>query len=101
MNKDQKLLDVLRPLQDPELFISIVELGLVYGIERIGDEIKVELTLTSPACPIGPQLKAQVEQVLQSEFPEIKQIDVQFTFNPPWNPKEHCSEDAKVQLGIF
>lgn len=101
MQKDEKLLELLRPVQDPELFISIVELGLVYGIEQKGEDVNVDLTFTSPACPLGPQLMAMVEQVLREQVSGVKNVHVNVTFDPPWNPKEHCSEDAKMQLGIF
>ena len=102
MEKDPQLLEFLRPIQDPELFISIVELGLIYGVQKINPEtIQVDLTLTSPGCPIGPQIMAQVEQVLKSEVPEAKTVEVRLVWDPPWDPKVNCSEDAKMQLGIF
>ena len=100
MQKDPKLMEVLTPIQDPELLMSIVELGLVYGVEQVGDVIKVELTLTSPACPLGPEIIAAVEQTL-GQLEGVKRVDVQLVFIPPWNPREHCSEDAKMKLGIF
>ena len=101
MEKDPELLKILHPIQDPEIFISIVELGLIYGIEKVGEDIKVDLTLTSPACPLGPQLKVQVEQVLKEQVLGVKNVEVNFVWNPPWDPKVHCSEEAKMQLGIF
>ena len=101
MEKDPKLMEILTPIQDPELMISIVELGLIYGVEKTGDTIQAELTFTSPACPLGPQIKAQVEQTLREQVEGVKNVDVRIVFDPPWNPQEHCSEDAKMQLGIF
>ena len=102
MQKDAELLELLRSIQDPELFISIVELGLIYGVEKIDPEnITVELTLTSPGCPIGPHLMAQVQQTLLEAVKGVKSVDVKLIWDPPWDPKVNCSEEAKMQLGIF
>src|SRR3989338_3666611 len=100
MQKDAELLELLRSIQDPELFISIVELGLIYGVEKIDPEnITVELTLTSPGCPIGPQLMAQVQQTPLEAVQGVKSVDVKMIWDPPWDPKVNCSEEAKMQLG--
>ncbi len=102
MQKDAELLELLRPIEDPELFISIVELGLIYGVEKTDPStITVELTLTSPGCPIGPQLMAQVQQTLLEKAQGVKNVDVKLVWDPPWDPKVNCSEEAKMQLGIF
>ena len=102
MEKNAELLEVLRPIQDPELFISIVELGLIYGVEKNDPEnIVVELTLTSPGCPIGPQIMAQIQQTLLEKVQGVKNVDVKLIWDPPWDPKVNCSEEAKMQLGIF
>ncbi|MBI3019320.1 MAG: DUF59 domain-containing protein [Deltaproteobacteria bacterium] len=102
MQKDSELLELLRPIQDPELFISIVELGLIYGVEKTDSQnITVELTLTSPGCPIGPQLMAQVQQTLLEKVDGVKNVDVKLIWDPPWDPKVNCYEEAKMQLGIF
>ena len=100
MNKDEKLLAVIEPIQDPELLMSIVELGLIYRVEWVEDTIQCDMTFTSPACPVGPQLKAFVEQALNT-VEGAKKVEVNVVWSPPWNPKEHCSEDAKMKLGIF
>ena len=100
MSIDKELIEVLRPIQDPEILMSIVDLGLIYRVERDGDKVSCDMTFTSIACPMGPQLKAAVEQALQAAE-GVKEVDVQVVFTPPWNPKEHCSEDAKMKLGIF
>ena len=102
MEKNAELLEVLRPIQDPELFISIVELGLIYGVEKNDPEnIVVELTLTSPGCPIGPQIMAQIQQTLLEKVQGVKNVDVKLIWDPPCDPKVNCSEEAKMQLGIF
>ncbi|MBI4041572.1 MAG: DUF59 domain-containing protein [Deltaproteobacteria bacterium] len=101
MQKDPELIKLLEPIHDPELMMSIVDLGLIYGVERTAqDTIKAEMTFTSPACPVGPQLKAAVEQALQVvEGVTCVQVDIVWT--PTWDPRVHCSEDAKMKLGIF
>lgn len=102
MEKDPQLLEILHPIQDPELFISIVELGLIYGVEKVDSEnIQVDLTLTSPGCPLGPQLIEEISRTLKEKCPEVKNVDVRLIWTPPWDPRVNCSEDAKVQLGIF
>jgi metal-sulfur cluster biosynthetic enzyme len=91
----------LKQVDDPELGINIVDLGLVYEIHvQEGKNVQVVMTLTTPFCPIGPSVKQQITQVLKSDIEGVDKVDVQFTFNPPWD-KEMMSEDAKVELGIF
>lgn len=102
MNKDSELLELIRPIQDPELFISIVELGLIYGIERVDSEtIQAHITLTSPGCPLGPQIMSEIEKILKEKIPEVKNVRVELVWDPPWDPKVNCSEEAKMMLGIF
>ena len=102
MKKDPELLELLKPIQDPELFISIVDLGLIYGVEKVSDDkVGVEITLTSPACPLGPQIIAEVDKTLKEKVPGVKEVKVDLVWDPPWDPKVNCSEDAKAQLGIF
>jgi len=102
VNKDPELMELIRPIQDPELFISIVELGLVYGVERVDAEtVRAQITLTSPGCPLGPQIMSEMEKILKEKIPEIKTVTVELVWDPPWDPKINCSEDAKMMLGIF
>jgi len=93
---------LLRDIYDPELFISIVELGLVYGAEYLpGDVVRVLMTLTSPACPLGETLLAQVKTRLTTANPAIKDAEVEWVWVPRWDPREMASEEAKMLLGIF
>ncbi len=100
---EQQVLEALKPIEDPELHLSIVELGLMYGAhinpQPDGDEIKLTMTFTSPFCPYGPQLKASVERVLIG-LPGVKQAAVQIVFTPPWDPRTMASEECKIALGI-
>jgi metal-sulfur cluster biosynthetic enzyme len=90
--------EVLRDVIDPELGLDFVELGLIYGIEVEGGNVKVTYTLTTPACPIGPQVSEQIEEYV-SELAGVEQVEPVMTFSPPWTP-ERMSEDAKFALGF-
>ncbi len=96
----------LGPVEDPEIHMSIVELGLIYGakIEPVegesGKRVTVTMSLTSPACPYGPMLLAMVHGAL-AKLPGVRTVDVDLTFNPLWDPRAMASEEAKDQLGIF
>ncbi|MBI4376212.1 MAG: DUF59 domain-containing protein [Elusimicrobia bacterium] len=93
--------EALRPVYDPEIRISIVDLGLIYGarIEE-DDSVKVTMSLTSPACPYGPALLASVHGAL-AKIPGVRDVDVDLTFSPTWDPRIMASEEAKDQLGLF
>jgi len=98
--------DILRTLKenvvDPELNMNIVDLGLVYGLELLPEEktVRVTMTLTSPACPIGPLIIADVKKNIHIAFPELDVVDVNLVFTPMWTPAM-MSEEAKDELGIF
>ncbi len=93
--------ETLRQVDDPELGINIVDLGLVYEVHVEEEKnVQVVMTLTTPFCPIGPSIKQQITQVLKKDVVGVEKVDVQFTFNPPWD-KEMMSEDAKLELGIY
>ena len=80
-----------------ELGLDFVELGLVYEIEVEGEEVFVTFTLTSPGCPIGPQVSEQIEEFV-SELEGVDQVYPKMVFTPAWTP-ERMSEDAKFALG--
>ena len=89
--------DALTNVIDPELGLDFVELGLVYGIEIDGGRVHVTYTLTTPACPIGPQVAAQIEEFV-SELEGVEEVTSSMVFQPPWTP-DRMSEDAKFALG--
>ncbi len=98
---DEEVTEVLRTVEDPELHMSIVELGLVYGVE-VDDEgmVTVDMTLTSPACPIGPMIQGMIyHKVMDMEG--VEDVEVNLVWNPPWNPREMASEEVKMTLGIW
>ena len=82
---------------DPELGLDFMELGLVYGVEVEDGEVFVTFTLTSPGCPIGPQVSEQIEEFV-SELDGVASVYPKMTFTPPWTP-DLMSEDAKFALG--
>ena len=89
--------DALTNVIDPELGLDFVELGLIYGIEVEDEEVFVTFTLTSPGCPIGPQVSEQIEEFV-SELDGVAQVHPKMTFSPAWTP-DLMSEDAKFALG--
>lgn len=95
--------DQLKTVFDPEIPVNIVDLGLIYSctitpIEEGGKTIDVNMSMTAPGCGMGSVLKADVESKL-ARLPEVKAVNVQIVFDPPWNPGR-MSEAAKLQLGF-
>lgn len=96
----------LAPVQDPEIHVSIVDLGLIYGagIEGAGGgegiRVSVKMSLTSPMCPYGPMLLAMVHGAL-AKIPGVRDVNVDLTFEPVWDPRVMASDEAKDRLGIF
>jgi metal-sulfur cluster biosynthetic enzyme len=89
--------EALANVIDPELGLDFVELGLIYGIEVDGDKVDIEFTLTSPGCPIGPQVSDQMVEFV-GELEGVEEVHPHMTFTPPWTP-DRMSEDAKFALG--
>lgn len=96
------VLEALRPIQDPEIFLSIVDLGLIYGVDvsEDGSKVAVRMTLTGPGCPVGPQILAAVHGTVAKQ-PGVKEPDVILVWDPPWNPAIHANDTAKDALGIW
>lgn len=90
--------DALGNVIDPELGLDFVELGLVYGVEVDGGNVHITFTLTTPACPIGPQVTEQMEEFV-GELEGVAAVECEMVFVPPWSP-ERMSEDAKFALGF-
>ena len=95
--KDQ-VVDALRAVEDPELGMDIVALGLLYDVEVEGPKVKVIHTLTSMGCPVGPMIQENIDQIARS-MPEVEDVEVELTWDPPWSP-EKMSDDAKFILGF-
>ena len=97
MPSKDEVTDALTNVIDPELGLDFVELGLIYGIEVDGGSVHVTFTLTSPGCPIGPQVSEQIDEFV-SELEGVEAVESSMVFTPPWTP-ERMSEDAKFALG--
>jgi len=94
----------LKRVIDPELFVNIVDLGLIYVVTIAPGEddqanVSIDMTMTSPACPAAPQLMAQSKEVV-SQMDGVAQVEIKLVMTPPWSP-DRMTDDAKDQLGIF
>lgn len=89
--------DALREVIDPELGINIVDLGLVYGIDVDGSRVRVAMTMTSPACPLGDYLKELVDSTVKGSIAEVNEVEIRLVWEPPWNA-DMMSADAQQQL---
>jgi metal-sulfur cluster biosynthetic enzyme len=98
MATKDEVMEALRQVIDPELFVNVVDLGLVYGADVDGEgNVKVTMTLTSPGCPIGPMVGEMVQDAV-GPLANVKQVEVDIVWAPPWGP-HMMSEDAKLELG--
>jgi metal-sulfur cluster biosynthetic enzyme len=95
--KDE-VVEALRQVEDPELGMDIVDLGLLYDVEIEGPKVKVIHSLTSMGCPVGPLIQEDIDRVTR-ELPGVEDVNVELTWDPPWTP-EKMSDDAKFILGF-
>jgi metal-sulfur cluster biosynthetic enzyme len=91
--------DALRTVVDPELHVNVVDLGLVYTIQSREDEVDVEMTLTTPACPAGPEILKNAVDALE-RIEGVTKANVKLVMSPPWSP-DRMSDAARDELGIF
>lgn len=96
---DIRLIEALKQVIDPELMVNIVDLGLVYSVNRDDRKIYVEMTLTSPACPAGPQIVQQSKMALE-RLRDVDEAEIKLVMSPPWTP-DRMTDEAKDMLGIF
>lgn len=92
----EQIIEALKTVEDPELFLDIWFLGLIYNIDISGTKVGIEMTFTSAMCPAGPMLVGQVKQKV-GELPGVEEVEVKVVFSPPWEP----SEDVKATLGLI
>ena len=97
MHTEDDVMEALSNVIDPELGLDFVELGLIYGVELEDGNVRVTFTLTTPGCPIGPQVTEQIEEFV-GEVDGVKSVVSEMVFTPPWSP-ELMSEVAKFALG--
>src|ERR1700737_4534033 len=93
-----EVMEALSNVIDPELGLDFVELGLIYGVEVTDGNVRVTFTLTTPGCPIGPQVTEQIDEFV-GELEGVKNVESEMVFTPAWSP-ERMSEDAKFALGF-
>ena len=97
MVDEESVQEALSNVIDPELGLDFVELGLIYAVEIEGGRVSITFTLTTPACPIGPQVSEQIEEFV-GEIDGVTEVIPNMVFTPPWTP-DKMSEDAKFALG--
>ena len=93
-----EIMQCLDTIQDPDLHISIVKLGLIYKIENIDGIINVAMTLTSPGCPYGPQLMQEVKSTLNC-IQDVKEVNLELLWDPPWTI-DNLSQETRLELGL-
>ena len=104
MVKEEEVMHALQAVEDPELDISIVDLGLVYAVRfedrDEGKHAEIDLTLTSPGCPAAPEIMAAAHgAALQSDG--LESVHINLVWTPRWDPRVHATEDARMDMGIW
>ena len=109
--QEDQVREALKQVIDPELFVNIVDLGLIYEVEVLSGkseegegqtekhDVKIKMTMTSPMCPAGPQLVADTKKYA-SDLEQVNEVEVEVVMDPPWT-QDMMSDDARDQLGIF
>lgn len=100
MPTEQEVLQAAGSVLDPDIGISIVDLGLVYGASIQEGTVEVRMTLTSPWCPAAPMLMSQVHDAVAT-LAGVEEVKVELVWDPPWDPGTMASEEVKSMLGIF
>lgn len=100
---EEEVREALKEVIDPEIGLNIVDLGLVYNITVDPSErtVHIQMTLTSPGCPLGPIIQTEAHAAVTQQFPAIRDVDVELVWSPPWDPRTMASEDVKMMLGIW
>ncbi|MEP6976534.1 MAG: metal-sulfur cluster assembly factor [Thermoleophilia bacterium] len=93
-----EVVEALRQVEDPELGMDIVDLGLFYDAEIEGSKVKIIHSLTSMGCPAGPMIQEDIHSVVAA-LPDVEDVEIELTWDPPWTP-DKMSDDAKFILGI-
>lgn len=102
MITEEQVMDAIRPVQDPEVHIGLVDLGLIYGVDikDEGKKVSITMTLTSPMCPAAPELMTMVK-VATEKLDGVDEAIINMVWEPAWDPKTMASDDAKDMLGIW
>ncbi len=99
MATNADVLKALKTVDDPELGIDIVSLGLIYDIKILNDKVKLIMTLTTPGCPLVPYFRQDIEAKVK-QATGLPEIDIELSFDPPWDPNK-MSEEARQQLTML
>ena len=97
MVSKEEILEKLKSVEDPEIGVNVVDLGLIYELEVNDGDVRIKMTLTTIGCPLAYWLLGKVKEAVES-IPGVKNVDIYLTFDPPWNP-DMMSEEAKKKLG--
>lgn len=98
MASEEDVLQILRTVNDPEVGVNIVDLGLIYSTEIHGDTVRIVMTMTTPACPMHSYLTEEVREAILFQDEDVEKVDVQLVWDPPWSP-QMISEKGRRQLG--
>ena len=94
----ETILEALKAVFDPEIGVNIVDLGLIYQVEIRPEEVYIQLTMTSPACPLHGVITRNMDKVLRHTYPDLGEMTIELVWDPLWSP-EMMSDAAKTQLG--
>jgi metal-sulfur cluster biosynthetic enzyme len=98
MMTEEDILQVLRGINDPEVGVNIVDLGLIYSTQIEGGKVRISMTMTTPACPMHSYLTQQVREAILDHDEEVESVEVELVWDPPWSSRM-ISEEGKRQLG--
>ncbi len=98
MASEEDILQTLRTVNDPEVGVNIVDLGLIYSMEVHGDTVRIVMTMTTSACPMHSYLTEEVREAILIQEEDVEKVDVQLVWDPPWSP-QMISEKGRRQLG--
>jgi metal-sulfur cluster biosynthetic enzyme len=98
MISEADVIEALRTVNDPEVGVNIVDLGLIYAVRITGEDVAIDMTSTTPACPLADLLEENIGRALRARLPEMESVTVNLVWDPPWTP-ERMSEAARQQLG--
>ncbi len=95
---EDRLLAAMREVIDPELGVNVVDLGLIYSTETDGKNVRIVMTMTTPACPLHSYIKEAANDAIRSQFPDVGEVKIDIVWEPKWDPMM-MSDEAKRQLG--
>jgi metal-sulfur cluster biosynthetic enzyme len=97
---EEQIREELKSVVDPEIGLDVINLGLIYDVKVDGGKVAVVMTLTSPGCPVAGMFLASVKTAVEA-IPGVAECSVDLTFNPPWDPRTHASDEAKMMMGLY